>query len=864
MALDPGTRLGTFEVLGPLGAGGMGEVYRAADTRLKREVALKILPEAFAQDPMRLARFEREARLLASLNHPGLAAIYGLEEAGPIRYIVMELVPGETLAQKLASGPLPIRDALDIAGRIAEALEAAHEAGVIHRDLKPANIKVTPQGAVKVLDLGLAKAMDPKSEPSDASNSPTMILDQTRPGMILGTAEFMSPEQARGKTLDKRTDIWSFGCVLFEMLSGQRPFRGETISDVIASILASEPKWSDLPAQTPSSIRNLLQRCLEKDVNQRLRDVGDARIEIAGATSSARTAPRERPSRPSDGRRFPVVATIGIIALAVALAWIVIREVRTRAPAPPAGPKYLVVLPFKELSGTPQSHHLGEGFVEMVSARLSGVAGVQVVTPSVAVAASDRESNPIAAAKSVGANLVLKCTIQREGDRVRIAYVVLSTAKGLQLTGGQVTGSAADLFALQDELTDRIASSLDLATRTRRTPAPSGLENADEQERYIEAVGLLQRYDKRASVEDAVTILEPLAKQRPGSGLVQAALGRAYLYEFNLTRDKAWADKAAASIEQAKRLSPSSPEVDATLGELLVRTGKTAEAIAAFRRTLDVEPNNYDALLGLARAYDAAHETANAESTYRRAIALQPDYWAGYSKLAGHFYAQGQYAEAAAALERVTRLSPQNSRAFSNLGAAYELLGQADRATAAYQRAIAIEPTHLAYSNLGTIQFFDGAYAVSAESFRKATELTPNHPELWANLGDALGRLPGKAADARAAYTRCVSLATDQLKVNPKDPLIHSTNGLCLARLGRAAEARREVDEALDLEPRNPERMYAAAVVAVLADRRPEALSWLTSASAAGASKQHIAKDPVFETLRNDRQFRLAAGVAAD
>ncbi|MDQ2979989.1 MAG: serine/threonine protein kinase, partial [Acidobacteriota bacterium] len=274
MSLDRGTRLGSFEVLGPLGAGGMGEVYRASDTRLRREVAIKILPEAFAQDPDRLARFEREARLLASLNHPGLAAIYGLEQAGPVRYIVMELIPGETLAEKLATGALAIPEALDLARQIAEALVAAHEKGIVHRDLKPSNIKVTPDGKVKVLDLGLAKAMDPKPQDSDTSKSPTVVLDQTGSGVILGTAEFMSPEQARGKTTDKRTDIWAYGCILFEMLSGRRAFSGETVSDAIAAILTREPDWTRLPRETPSHIRDLLGRCLEKDPNRRLRDIG--------------------------------------------------------------------------------------------------------------------------------------------------------------------------------------------------------------------------------------------------------------------------------------------------------------------------------------------------------------------------------------------------------------------------------------------------------------------------------------------------------------------------------------------------------------------------------------------------------------
>ncbi|HXM76850.1 MAG TPA: protein kinase, partial [Thermoanaerobaculia bacterium] len=676
--------------------------------------------------------FEREARLLASLNHPGLAAIYGLEQAGPVRYIVMELIPGETLAEKLASGALAIPEALDLARQIAEALVAAHEKGIVHRDLKPSNIKVTPGGKVKVLDLGLAKAMDPRPEDSDTSKSPTVVLEQTRPGVILGTAEFMSPEQARGKPTDKRTDIWAFGCILFEMLSGTRAFAGETVSDAIAAILTREPDWTRLPGETPPHVRHLLGRCLEKDPNRRLRDIGDARLELDAEVSSDSGAGAV--SRPPRARLRGALIGAALAALLAAGVWggfqLLDRSNRARAP----DSKYLVVLPFKDLSGTTQGQLLGDGFVETVSARLNQVPGVQVVTPAASIAESDRQKDPLKIARSVGANLILRCTIQREGARTRITYSVLSASSGVQLSGDQVTGSSSDLFGLQDELTDRVSTSLNLASRTRRTAVPSGLETPSQQERYIEAVGLLQRYDRAASVEQAIHVLEQLAAERPSSPLVSAALGRAYLYEFNLTRQRPWADKAAAAVERARQLAPGLPEVDTTLGELLLRTGKPSDAIAPFRRALSLQPNNYDALLGLARAYDGARDPVSAEATYRRAIGLQPGYWAGYSKLAGHYYSRGQYEQAATTLERVTRLSPDNSRAFSNLGATYELLGKFDRASEAYRQAIMIEPTHLAYSNLGTLQFFQGQYSESATSFRKAAELTPKHPELWANL----------------------------------------------------------------------------------------------------------------------------------
>src|SRR5881409_3562755 len=263
MPFSSGTRLGPYEILAVLGAGGMGEVYRARDTKLNRDVALKVIPDTFALDADRVSRFTREAQVLASLNHPCIAAIYGFEDSGETHALVLELVEGETLADRIARGPIPIDEALLIARQICEALEAAHEPGIIHRDLKPANIKITPDGVVKVLDFGLAKLTDPANAPA-SDLSPTITSPaMTQAGMILGTAAYMSPEQAKGRPADKRSDIWAFGCVLFEMLTGRRPFDGEDVTDVIVAVLSKEPDWTALPPRVPGSIRALIRRCLE-------------------------------------------------------------------------------------------------------------------------------------------------------------------------------------------------------------------------------------------------------------------------------------------------------------------------------------------------------------------------------------------------------------------------------------------------------------------------------------------------------------------------------------------------------------------------------------------------------------------------
>jgi len=337
MTLTSGSRLGPYEITAAIGAGGMGEVFRARDTKLGRDVAIKVLPAALAQDAERVGRFRREAQVLAALNHPNIAAIYGLEEAEGVVGLVMELVPGEDLAERMKRGRIPLDEALAIARQIAEALEEAHEKGIVHRDLKPANVKVTPEGRVKVLDFGLAKALGGDagtSSATDVSSSPTMSRHATEAGLILGTAAYMSPEQARGKAVDKRADIWSFGVVMFEIFSGKRLFTGETVTDVLAAVLTREPDWSILPTEVPPAVRSLMARCLERDPKRRLRDVGEARLaldpqpitsSLSGITASSLPAMAGSP-RP----RFPAAMLSAALIAGVLLGgWLIGR----RAPA---------------------------------------------------------------------------------------------------------------------------------------------------------------------------------------------------------------------------------------------------------------------------------------------------------------------------------------------------------------------------------------------------------------------------------------------------------------------------------------------------------------------------------------------------
>ncbi|MGQ0736206.1 MAG: protein kinase domain-containing protein [Acidobacteriota bacterium] len=434
MGLSQGMRVGSCEILAPLGAGGMGEVWRGRDTRLGRDVAVKALPDAFAHDADRLARVEREAQVLAALNHPNLAIIHELNEVAGSKYLILELVEGETLAERIARGPVPITNALDIALQMARAVQAAHDKGIVHRDLKPANVKITPEGRVKVLDFGLAKIDEPAGPSGNLSFSPTFSAGQTEAGMILGTAAYMSPEQARGKEVDRRTDVWAFGCVLYEMLTGRQPFpNGETLSDTLAGILVREPDWQALPEATPPKIRALLERCLRKDERRRIRDMGDARIAIEEARSeseaSAAAAAVPRASR----RREVVFGALALVFLLVA-AGLAARLFLQTAPQTPA-----VRLDLPTPVGMPNSFYLspdGKKLAFVTSPAAPGRIWVRSLDSAAAEPLPSTEGIVAPALFYFGGNLGQNNALFWSADSQYIGFIAEGQLKKVAAAGG--------------------------------------------------------------------------------------------------------------------------------------------------------------------------------------------------------------------------------------------------------------------------------------------------------------------------------------------------------------------------------------------------------------------------------------------
>jgi tetratricopeptide (TPR) repeat protein/TolB-like protein len=551
-----------------------------------------------------------------------------------------------------------------------------------------------------------------------------------------------------------------------------------------------------------------------------------------------------------------VLATLACLALAAGI-WLAVRP-RSSGPAPAAAARSLAVLPFRDLSGQPDGQLLGDGLVETVSVRLMNVTGVQVVTPAASVAASERGSDIFQIARDLGANLVLRGSVQRQADSVRITYSVWNTQTRAQVAAGDLTGPASDLFGIQDQLAESVARDLRLPAPSRRTPPPTGLPTTEEQERYLQALGNLQRYDKPESVDAAIRLLEGLAATAPNSALVHAALARACLHKYTLTKERPWAQRAIDGADRAARLDPGIPDAHVTRGLILTATGKGSEAVSEFQIALSQSPNSLEGMLGLAEAYHSVGRNAEAEATLRRAVALQPSYWAVYNQLGYFLYSRGRFPEAAQMFRKVVELTPDSVRGWNNLGAAYQQSNRFDDALDAFTRSARIQPSDGALANMGTMKFFLGHYAEAAQSFEQAAKKTPGKALYWSNLGDAYRWAPGMRPRAAAAYTRAIALAREQLATNPRDTDALVTHGLSLAKSGKPQDGLAEIRKALAIEPGNPEFFYGAAVAASLLGKSEDAVGWLRQAVDGGLGLSQVEREPEFETLRRTPAYQQA------
>ncbi|MBZ5619895.1 MAG: protein kinase [Acidobacteriia bacterium] len=721
--------LGPYRIEGLLGAGGMGEVYRAHDSKLDRDVALKTLPREFASHPDRLARFRREARLLAALNHPNIAAIYGIEESEGTTYLVLELVEGQAL-----SGPLPVNHVLDYACQLTEALEAAHAHGIVHRDLKPGNIKVTPQGRLKVLDFGLAKALlSGSGEKPDLTQQSAATPMESAAGQLAGTPAYMSPEQARGGMVDQRTDIWAFGCVLYEMLTGKRPFGADTLSGTVGAVLESVPDWAALPAKTPPKVKTLIRRCLDKDAGRRPQEIQEVRsiLEQALRRSRSPVAAITAPFRDVLSGAMRMWAVVAVIASLCASA-VVYQQVRSGGTP---SIRSIAVLPLKNLARDPEQDLLARGFTELLTTELGRTMPIRVTSPI--SARSFRDSNqPLAAtARQLSVDALVEGSIARSGDRVRVTVQLIQAASGNQLWAETYDRNVTDVMLLQEELARAIAHEIKAGVLPApRTPAAR--VNRDAFESYLRARHFL---DQRTEVD------------------IRKAMD---WYQKAIDADPAYAAPYAGLADCYNQLGTN------IIGARSPRETRSLAAATA-RRALEIDPNLAEAHAALAYCDLYDWNWTAAEQGFLRAIQANPNYAPAHLWFAHYLTARRQFDRALQEVRLARDLDPLSPVIRTQVGWLLGFAGRHEEAIQIFRDVLESNPNYQwALWRLGSAQVTIHDYTSAIATLEKAVQSSNRNPSQLGALGRAYG-LAGRRRDADRVLDELLALSR-QRYVSPR------------------------------------------------------------------------------------------------
>jgi Flp pilus assembly protein TadD/predicted Ser/Thr protein kinase/TolB-like protein len=871
-----GTRFGRYEVLELLGAGGMGEVYRARDHDLHRDVAIKFLPERFASSPERLARFEQEARTASSLNHPNIITIHEIGVAPGIPpYIVMEFIEGRTLRAVLHAGRLPRRLVLEIATQLADGMAKAHGAGIMHRDLKPENVMVTADGFVKILDFGLAKLRNPVSSPGSpggtlADTEETAASPDTGVGALLGTAGYMAPEQARSEPADYRADQFAMGVMLYEMATRQRPFRGASVVQTLNAIIEAEPEplGTSRPDFPPAALR-IVARCLAKDAADRYastaelaRELRDVRDRLSDSDSQAGPADKGRDKREARSRWLVVLGLVALVLAALAYAG---RERIDRWLRPLPAEMRVAVLPIA-VEADPGASHCCSGLQEYLTGRLADLQRFRarvVVVPAAEVLETGARS-PSAARRALGATLVLTVGVHRSGDGWLVTVGLSDTAAVRQLRGASRTFDATSfspeaVVALAAPLLD-----LELGPEEERRwggaashVAAAGVLFAQglAATPYQQARTALEQVDHRASIERAIDLFNKAIDLDPRYAAAYAGLAEARLRLFELLRRPEDLDLAAQATERALAIDDTRPSAWTTLGMVRSARGDRAGAERAFTESIKRNPAGADAYRELGTAYARAGQPDKAEAAHRKAIALDAGSWAAHNALGLFFARQQRFDEAERAFKRALEIAPANARLLSNLGGIYLYQRRWREAEATLQQAAGEQAYGAALSNLGWLQFrVNRDYAGAARTFERAAAASPRDYRVWKNLGEAY-RHAGQGDRASTALKTALGLLEQERSIDPTDPKVLVELGDVHAMLGHPTEARPLLAEARRLAPTDGDVAYTAATAFEAIGDRDAALASVSAAIDGGYDLLEIESDTGLARLRSDPRY---------
>ncbi len=873
LSLRPGVLFGgRYEILGVLGQGGMGAVYKARDRELDRLIALKVIRPELATDPAILQRFKQELILARNITHKNVVRIYDLGEADGIRFISMEYVDGEDLRTLLRrQGKLGAKEAIAVVEQVCRALDCAHSEGVIHRDLKPQNIMRDKHGRIVVMDFGLARSLGDTG------------LTQT--GAIIGTLEYMSPEQALGSTLDQRSDIFSVGLIFYELLTGKAPYGADTaIASLMKRTREEARSASDVDASVPRSLSAIVGRCLEREPANRYHSAVELLQQLTTWESNPDISPemlskmiahpvvhRSRFSLDLPGKSWMWIAGAVLVAVLATFAGrALLRRIGTSSgetagemaqgiPSLQQG-KYVAILPLKQVGDEKALGYVADGIAEALAAKLFQLKEVHL-TSSDAVEkamAKDKDKDlPLSRlARELGVNLVLQGMVQGNSERLRVTLSLDDATTGKRVWSQEFPGTAGDVLVLEDQIYATVATALALkpSGEEQARVGAHPTENVKAYDLYLQGRNVLRNSHDVDGIRPAVTLFEQAIDKDPNFALAYTGLADSSLRMYSANKESIWAQKATLSAQQAERLSNNLPEVHLSLGSVYSATGKYTQAVTELKRALELAPNSEEAYRNLGDAYKASGQSNEAIASYQKAVGANSYNWLNHLALGKAYFEFGENAKALVEFQKVTELAPENPMGYGDVGSVYLREGKWNEAIPHYQKALSISPDSPTYSNLGTAYFWLKRYDESVAMYQKATEMTPNNEELFGNLGDAQ-RWSGHSEQAAAAYDQAISLAFQQLQVNPRSAGTMGDLALCYAKKGDASNAQQYIQQARAISPDDIYLMYSEAQVKTLIGKPEEALKALRLALEKGYSAQEAWNDPELQKLQALPQF---------
>ncbi len=849
-----GTAIGRFAVSRRLGAGGMGQVYGAEDTTLKRSVAIKrMAPQANSSEADR-KRLLKEAQRASALNHPNLGAIYDVVEHGGELWLVMEYVEGETLRHRLKKQPFSSEEFFTIAIQCCEGLQAAHEKGIIHGDIKPENIMITPGNRVKILDFGVARRAW-SSNPDDATKS---METMTATG---GTPAYMAPEVLLQRPDDGRSDIFSLGLVFYEMLGGEQPFQSNSLATTVARIVHQEP-----PAlkNVPGPLAGVVTRAIAKNPDLRYASAAALRDDLLRVQQGGK--PRRAPSTPGQFHQYRALLALAVVVvvLAAALAYRPLRRLffttgantpasqSEAAALPPT--KILAILPFTAANADPKLTALGQGLVESVAAKLSKLTEDR---PFEVVPARNLQEKKIStlpdAARMFGANLGLTIILEpQSADLVKITYSIVNAKTNSSLGSGSLTVPATDAFSAEQVVADGTVKALHLQLRPEEESALKyhGTDKATAYEYYLQAQGYLLDHSKPENLDNAALMSREALKLDPNFGMAEAALGESYWFKYFNDKQKQWVPPAEEACNAAIKLGNAGAAGHVCLGLIEDGTGHASEAVSQFQLALGLEPANEDAAVDLAQAYEHDGKITEAEKAYQQAIQAHPNSRLSYNLLGSFYRRRNQYDKALQMFGKVIQIAPEWYGTYVNIGAIFNDMGQYEKAVDPLKKSIAIRPSYPGYVNLGNAYFGLNKFPEAAAAYQEAAKLDPQQSVTWGNLGTAL-YYSGQKNEAKAADRKAADLATQELKVNPHDPVVLSALAGYYSMLDDRQHSLQYLAQALEYGHNDKEILLDAAGVYNQLGETGLAMEWLGKAVQAGYTTDKIHSDPQFANLAN-------------